>query len=167
MLPTSVENLLNKQVEMEAVSSNLYLAMASWCDVNGLPGCARFFYKQTAEEREHMMKIFHYVNESGGHALAPALPQPAGEFESLHKIVEKALDHEKEVTRSIHTIVEESLATKDYTTHSFLQWFLQEQLEEENQFNQIMDKIKLLGDDSRSVYLLDRELGAMAEQAAS
>lgn len=167
MIPTSIQSLLNKQIEMEAVSSNLYLAMASWCDVNGLPGCARFFYKQTAEEREHMMKIFHYVNESGGQAQAPALPQPEREFESLHKIVEMALNHEKEVTRSIHAIVEESLTSKDYTTHTFLQWFLPEQLEEENQFNRIMDKIKLLGDDNRSLYLLDRELGAMAEQAAS
>lgn len=162
MLTKKVENALNKQIEMEGYASNYYLSAASWCDSKGLPGCAGFLYRHADEERMHMMKIFNYVNDAGGHALAPAIKQPPVKFKSLKDLFKAVFDHEIEVTKSINSLVDLCMGEKDHSSYHFLQWYVAEQHEEEKLFRLILDKIDLLGpDDSRGLYWIDRELGAM------
>lgn len=161
MLAKKIENALNKQIEMEGYASNYYLSAASWCDAKGLEGCATFLYGHADEERMHMMKIFVYVNDAGGHALAPEIKQPPTKFKSLLDLFVAILDHEIKVTESINNLVDICLHEKDHSTNNFLQWYVAEQHEEEKLFKQVIDKIKLIGDDPKGHYWIDKELGGM------
>lgn len=153
---------LNKQINFEFYSSNIYLQMASWADTQGLEGCAAFLKKQAREEMEHMHKIFEYVLESGEMAVIGKLDAPATDYDSVEEIFKKSLDHEKQVTKRIHDISETAWKEKDLASFNFMQWFVNEQHEEEASFTRIVDKIKLIGVDKRTMYLIDRELGGMA-----
>ena len=154
-----IEKVLNDQIAMEGNASNYYLAMASWSAQKGFEGTSKFFYNQSNEERGHMMKIFHYVIEAGGRAEAPVIEKPQLDFKSLPNIFEIALKNEIKVSKSIHKILDLCTEQKDHRTSNFLQWFVAEQMEEENQFQIILDKLKIIGDEGRSLYMLDKELG--------
>jgi ferritin len=169
MISKTIEAALNQQIAMEAEASFTYLAMASWADTNGMEGAANFFYGHATEEHSHMMKIVHFVNEVGGHALIPAVPQPSGEFEDIRAICESAFAHEQKVSRSIHQLVELARTENDHVTDEFLRWFVEEQREEEVLFMTVMDKIKLIGSGGQSLYYIDKELSklAAADAAAS
>lgn len=159
MLSKSIQDALNKQVQMEAESSQAYLAMASWAEIQpGLEGVTEFFYKQSDEERIHMMKLIRFVNERGGFALIPALAQPIVTFKSLKSAFEEFLKHELLVSNSINDLVHLSLAEKDYATHNFLQWYVNEQIEEERTARVLNDKLELIGDDRSGLYLFDRDI---------
>lgn len=159
MLSKSIQEALNKQVLMEAESSQAYLAMASWADVQpGLEGITEFFYKQSDEERIHMLKLIRFVNERGGSAIIPALPQPAVTFKSIKSLFEEALEHELKVSNSINDLVFLSLSEKDYATHNFLQWYVNEQMEEERVARTLNEKLELVGDDKGGLYLFDRDI---------
>lgn len=162
MLSKTIEKALNQQVALEAFSSNQYLAMASWMDRKGFEGTASFLYEQSDEERMHMLKLFHYVNDAGGFALTPALESPVLKFDSYKSTFSLILQQEQKVTNAIHGLVNKSLEEKDYTTHNFLQWYVSEQLEEEALFRTILDKLKIIGDNSAALYMLDRDLKSMA-----
>ena len=162
MIQKKIEKSLNTQIELEASSSQLYLSMASWAEVQGFNGVSQFLYKHADEERIHMLKLFHYINERGGHGLVPALKQPPYKFSSVKEIFEEVYRHEKKVSSEINSLVDICLSEKDYTTHNFLQWYITEQIEEENLAKNILDKIKLLGDDKGGLYMLDRDLETMA-----
>ena len=162
MLSKKMNKALNKQVAMEAHAAAYYLSMASWCDQRGLDGSAAFFYNQSEEEREHMLKIFRYMNEADGKAESPAVEKPQVEFDSFGSLFEIALGHEKKVTASIHEIMKLATTENDYRTVSLLQWFVDEQLEEETQMQTILDKLKLIGENGVGLYMLDSELGQRA-----
>jgi ferritin len=163
MINKKVESIMIKQIEIEGFSSQLYLAMASWCDVNGYAGAAKFLYQQTEEERTHMLKFIHHINERGGHAIISEMKKPDHQFKSINSIFEQVLKHELFVTESINKIMDVCSTEKDYTSANFLQWFVNEQIEEEATANIILDKIKLLGKDKdASFFLMDKELEAMA-----
>ena len=162
MLTKKMTELLNKQIELEAMASQVYLAMASWAEVEGLEGTARFFYEHSDEERGHMLRLFHYINERGGHAIVPSLKSVPTKYKSVEDACTHLLEHEVKVTESINNLIDHTLGAKDYTTHHFLQWYVQEQLEEERLARQILDKIKLIGSDKAGLFLLDRELGTPA-----
>lgn len=162
MLSKKMIELLNEQIVLEATASQVYLAMASWAEVEGLEGTARFFYKHSDEERMHMLKLFGYINERGGHAVVPPLKAVPLKYKSVEDAVSHLLEHECRVTESINTLVDHALKAKDYTTHNFLQWYVQEQMEEERLAGNILAKIKLIGSDKAGMYLLDRELGEQA-----
>lgn len=166
MLEKKINNALNDQIAMEAYASAYYLAMASWCEQKGFQGSANFFYKQSEEERMHMLKIFRYVNEADGRALSPAVPQPAHDFASYNNLFETSLEHEKKVTASIHEIMKLASEANDFRTLNLLQWFVDEQLEEEKQMQTILDKLKLIGKDGVGLYMLDSELGQRASVTA-
>jgi ferritin len=159
MISKTVEQALNNQISMEANASNIYLAMASWCDKSGLPGCARFLYMQSEEERMHMLKLFTYVNETGGHALAPEISQPTPHYKSVEEILSLVLAHEQKVTKSINALVELCWNEKDYSSFNFLQWFVSEQHEEEHVITALIDKVKIVGE--RGLYWIDKEMGKM------
>jgi ferritin len=113
----------------------------------------------------HMLKLFRYINERGGHAVVPVLKAVPLKYKSVQDAVEHLLDHEVRVTESINELVDQALKSKDYTTHNFLQWYVQEQMEEERLARSILDKLKLIGADKAGLYLLDKELAGLAGQA--
>ena len=162
MLSAKISNSLNKQIELEAFSSQYYLSMASWADTQGLNGVSTFLYKHADEERMHMLKLIKFVNERGGYGIVPALKQPPVTFKSVKAVFEEILKHEMLVTAEINGLVEITLTGKDYTTHNFLQWYVSEQIEEEALARKIVDKLKLFGDDKSGLYFFDRDLEVMA-----
>src|ERR1700754_951185 len=132
MLSQTMKEALNRQVLMEAQSSQAYLAMGSWAEIQpGLKGVTQFFFKHSDEERMHMLKLIHYLNERGGFAVVPPLDQPVLTFVSLKAAFEQLYKHEVKVSESINNLVEIALEEKDYATHNFLQWYVLEQVEEE------------------------------------
>lgn len=158
MLSEKMEKALNKQIRIEAESSQIYLAMASWAEVKGLEGVSDFMYAQSDEERVHMLKFFKYINERGGHAIVSELDAPAIDFGSFKEMFETLFKHELFVSQSINELVHIALEEKDYATHNFLQWYVAEQIEEEAQARTILDKINLIGDDKGGLYLFDNDI---------
>jgi len=159
MLSKLLEEALNKQVANEAASAHTYLAMASWADVQpGLEGVADFFYKQSEEERLHMLKLIKYINERGGHAIIPELKQPEAKHKSIKKVFEAFFNSEKSVSESINELVNLALQEKDYATHNFLQWYVSEQIEEESLARKLNDKLEMIGEDKSGLYLFDRDI---------
>ena len=165
MLSKKIEAALNGQIESEAMSSQLYLAMASWAEVSGYSGSAKFLYAHSDEERQHMLKLFQYINERGGQAVVSALKQPPKTFRSLSEVFNQILKHEIAVSSEINKLVDISLSGKDYTTNNFLQWYVSEQVEEERLAKQIVDKLTLTGGDKSGLYLFDRELEGLSSSA--
>lgn len=153
-----VEKALNDQIKKEGQSSQFYLAMASWAEAQGLSGTSGFMYKQSEEERFHMLKLVKFVNERGGRAIIPGFDTPPTEFKSVLNVFELLLSHEIQITESINGLVEVCMEEKDYTTQNFIQWYLSEQLEEEASARTILDKVKLIGEDKAGLYLFDRDL---------
>lgn len=165
MLNKKIADALNRQVLMEAQSSQAYLAMASWAEIQpGLKGVTSFFYKHSDEERMHMLKLIHFINERGGFAVIPELKQPALTFVSLKKAFEELLKHELAVSSSINDLVDLSLQEKDYATHNFLQWYVMEQMEEEKLARDCNDKLEMIGDDKSGLYLFDRDIMNMGAE---
>ncbi len=162
MLNKKVEKKLVDQIEKEGYSSSLYLAMATWSEVNGMEGTANWMYAQSEEERMHMLKIVKYVNERGGQAIISGFDKPPSDFKNVKTMFEQVFEHEQKVTASINNIVEVCLNEKDFTTHNWLQWFVNEQIEEEASVSNILDKLKLLGD--HNLYLFDRDIMSMRGQ---
>ena len=159
MLNKKIESVLNEQVEKEGYSSNLYLAMASWAEVNGYAGIAEWLYEQSDEERMHMLKLIGYINERGGHAIVPVCNEPPVNQKSVASMFEDILRHEQFISQSINEIVAACIEEKDYTTHSWVQWFVNEQIEEEGQVQTILDKLSMLGE--ANMYLFDRDILSM------
>lgn len=162
MLSKNIETLLNQQVELEASSSQYYLAMASWTEVKGYNGVSKFLYKHADEERLHMLKLISFINERGGHGVVPALKAPPSEFKGIQEIFEQILQHEIHVSSEINKLVDSCLNEKDYTTHNFLQWYVSEQIEEEALARNILDKLHLIGNDKGGMYLFDRDLQTLS-----
>lgn len=169
MIKNTVLKALVGQIKNEEHSSRLYLSMASWCHVNGYPGAAKYLYNQSDEERGHMLKFIHYINERGGNAALSGLEDPTAKYKSLLDVFEKVLKHEEFITGTINKLYEVALADKDYTTGTFLQWFITEQIEEEATVHDILDKMKLAGSEAGGLYHIDKELAgkAAAKIAAS
>jgi ferritin len=158
MLAKKIEEALNVQLELEAVSSQHYLAMASWAENQGFEGVSGFLYKHSDEERTHMLKVLKFINERGGVAIIPALPLPEMDYKNIQEVFEQLFEHETMITNAINELVFLCLENKDYTTHNFLQWYVAEQLEEEALARGILDKLKLIGNDKGGLYLFDRDL---------
>ncbi len=156
MVSKKVEQVLNEQIEKEAYSSSLYLSMASWAETKGFAGTSTWFYAQADEERMHMLKIVKYVNERGGHAVIPGLDKPPVDFSDIKTVFSKVMDHEQYITKSINDIVGVCMEEKDFTTHNWIQWFVNEQIEEEAQVNNLIDKLNLMGDGN--LYFFDRDI---------
>lgn len=153
-----VMDMLNAQVADEAAASTAYLAMASWCDQNALDGSAQLFYEQAQEERDHQLKIFHYINDNGGTAYAPKVDATEHDFNSLKEVFETALEQEIEVTKSIHSLVKKCRQVGDYRTENFLMWFVTEQMEEEKKMRDILDLFELFADSPIAVKLIDERV---------
>lgn len=167
MLSKNIESVLNKQVRIEAESSQVYLSMACWAETHGLEGVAQFMYRQSDEERLHMLKLIKYVNERGGHAIITDLKPPKTSFGTVKEMFEELYQHELFVSNSINELVHITFDEKDYATHNFLQWYVSEQIEEEAQAKTILDKINLIGDDKGGLYLFDRDIQQITVRSAA
>lgn len=157
-LSEEIEGLLNDQIRMEAHSSAIYLAMSSWCNRNGYDNSAGFLEKQSGEEREHMLKFFKYVNDMGGRAISPEVVNIPQEFESFKAVFESALEQEISVTTSISRIADRCMKAKDYVTFQFLQWFLNEQREEEYVFRRILELFDVIGQEGTGKWQIDKTI---------
>ena len=167
MLSVKMNKLLNQQIASEAEASNYYLSMASWAQAHGYNGVSKFLYKHSDEERMHMLKLVHFVNDRGGRSEIPALKNFPGKFKSVRAVFEIILTHEVKVTAQINDIVEACFKEKDYTTHNFLQWYLTEQIEEETLAQALLDKLNLIGDDKGGMYLFDRDMETLSRTGAN
>ncbi|MCK4748390.1 MAG: ferritin [Bacteroidales bacterium] len=159
MLPNKVEEILNEQILKEDYSSQLYLAMASWAENQGFEGVSNWLYAQAEEERVHMLKLVKYVNERDGDAIIPGIDKPPSEFGDVFEMFDKVFAHEKFISGSINEIVSVCIAENDYTTQSWIQWFVTEQIEEEAGVKAIIDKLKMLG--TNNLYMFDRDIMSM------
>ena len=160
MLSKKMVDALNGQINKEMYSAFLYMAMSSYSDFKGLKGFANWFSVQYHEEMEHAMKIYDYVQEQGAQVELLAIEQPPKEFGSALDMFEKTLAHEQFVTKSINELMDLAIAEKDHATQIFLQWFVTEQIEEEANDNEIIDKLKLAGEDGNGLFMIDKELAA-------
>jgi len=165
-MTNAMTDALNAQVEKEAYASFLYLSMASWLDNQGLNGAAQFMYRQTEEEHAHMMRIFNYLLEMDSKAIVPAIKQPATEYTSVQAVFQESYEHEQAITASINDLVNMSIRENDHATNNFLQWYVEEQREEETLMRTIIDKINLIGDGPQSLYFIDKELDVINQEAA-
>ena len=154
-----MQDALNEQVKIEAQSSQVYLAMASWAEIQpGIDNVTQFFYRHSDEERMHMLKLIHFINERGGFAVVPQLEQPALTYPSITHAFKELLKHEIMVSESINKLVDISLQEKDYATHNFLQWYVAEQIEEEALARTLNDKLEMIGDDRSGLFLFDQNI---------
>lgn len=167
MVSDIIEKALNEQIRIEAESSQIYLAMASWAENQGFEGVASFMYAHSDEERMHMLKLVKFVNERGGHAQVSALIKPPVSFGSFKEMFQTLFDHEVMVSQKINDLVGITLDQRDYATHNFLQWYVAEQIEEEALARNILDKISLIGDDKGGLYLFDNDVKLLVGAAAA
>jgi len=151
---------LNKQLNNELYSAYLYLSMSSYAGSIGLKGSANWFFVQYQEEMVHAMKFFTFINSRGEHTELAAIAAPPTKFNSLLEMFEKTLVHEQFITASINELTDLALAEKDHATNIFLQWFITEQIEEEENDRDIIGKLKLIGNNGQGLLMLDSELAA-------
>jgi len=157
-LNEEVEALINEQIKLEAESSAYYLAMASWCDAHGFDNSAAHFFAQSNEERDHMLKLYHYVLDMGGRAVSPAVAEVRQEYNSFQEVFEYALEKEIEVTRAINRLVARCHKAEDFSTVSFLDWFLKEQIEEEYIARRALELFEVIGTEGVGQYMIDRRI---------
>lgn len=167
MLSQELVERLNRQINLEHYSANIYLQMSSWCESKGLEGCAAFLKQHAAEEMSHMHRLFNYVNETGAMVTIDTIEAPQSDFQSIADVFHATYDHECEVTRSINALVDHALGEKDYSTFNFLQWYVAEQHEEEHLFKSILDKIEIIRTEGHGLFLIDKEIGSMAQGRGS
>jgi len=159
MFSKKIEKELNLQINKEFNAQYIYLAMSAYAETIGLNGIAHWFRLQSEEEYTHAMKIYEYINERGGKVILEEIKKPEQNFKSVKQLFELALEHEEFVTDSINKLVDLATKEKDHATISFLNWFVDEQVEEESSVNNILDKFQYIDENRSGLFLLDRELG--------
>lgn len=159
MLDERMEEALNYQLNRELYSGYLYLAMAAYFDDQDLPGFANWMRIQAQEELSHAMKFYDYLVRRGGRAVMDAIEAPENEWESAVAVFEQVYQHEQMVTGLIHKLVDLALEISDHATNNFLQWFVAEQVEEEESSSGVLHKVKMASQSRSGLYMLDQELG--------
>ena len=158
MITKRMEEALNGQINKEFYSAYLYLAMSSYCNKLGMPGAENWFRMQYDEEVIHMTKMFDYVMQHGGDARLMQIDEPPHEFGTVLNTFETSLEHERFVTQSINKLLGVAVEEKDHATQVFLQWYITEQVEEEANVGDIVDRIKLAGDNGGALMMIDDKL---------
>lgn len=158
MISDKLFTKLNDQMNYEFYSINVYLAMQAYFENQDLKGFANFFRVQTEEERFHAMRFFNYINQMGGRVTIGAMQEPTNEFETVLFAYKDALRHEKIVTSRIYELMDIAMEEREHATISYLKWFIDEQVEEEETFNNIIKRLERIGNDSAALYMLDQEL---------
>jgi ferritin len=159
VLGKAVEDAMNEQIKNEFYSAYQYLSMAAYCESENLPGFAQWMRTQAQEETEHAMKFYNFILDRNGRVVLQGIEGPVVEFGSPLEVFEQALEHEQKVTTMIDELYALSVTENDYASQTFLQWFVTEQVEEEKNAGDVVDTLKMIGDKSEALFLLDRELG--------
>lgn len=165
MLSQSVQDAVNEQIKHELYSSYLYLAMSAYCQSINLPGSASWMKLQAQEELGHAMKFYEYIVDRGGRVALQGVDQPPAEFGSLQDIFQQALEHERMISGRIHDIYNLAVQEKDYPTQVMLQWFVEEQVEEEKSAEEVVNFLKMIGDNPAGLFMMDGRLGARARSS--
>ncbi len=160
MISKKMEAALNEQVNKELYSAYLYQSMSAYADQLGYNGIANWFSAQAQEEVSHARKLYDYILEQDGKVVLEQIDKPATDFDSVHDMFAKSLEHEKFITDSIDKLMDLADAEKDRATHIMLHWFVSEQVEEEASVKEILDKLEMISDSKHAFYMLDKELGA-------
>lgn len=159
MLSKSMETALNRQVNREMYSAYLYLAMSAYFETANMKGFAKWLRIQAKEEQGHAMRIYDYIIARGGKISLDAIEAPKAKWTSAGKVFEEVYAHEQKVTGMINDLVELAIKEKDHASFEMLQWFVKEQVEEEEQSGEVLNKIKTLGDVVGHLFWLDHQLG--------
>lgn len=162
MIKEKVQKALNKQLNEELQASYLYLSMSSHFETQNLDGFASWMRLQSQEEYSHAMKIFDFLHQAGANVELKKIETPKSSWKSFLDVFKDTYDNEKQVTTSIYEIVDLAMAEKDHAVTNFLQWFVNEQVEEEATSLKIMERMKLVGDNKNGLFLLDREMAQRA-----
>jgi len=160
MINKKINDAFNQQINEEIFSSYLYLSMATYFDNQGMTGFSHWFRLQAQEEMFHAMKFYHHIVERGGRVLLKAIQKPEINWESTLSVFKASLKHEQHISSCINDLMDLSTKEKDYASRSLLQWFVDEQVEEEASFTEIIDKLNLAGKQGQMLYMIDRELSA-------
>lgn len=164
MLGKKMQDLMNNQIQAEIYSANMYLAMSVYCEAQNFKGAGNWLKIQYNEEISHAMKFVNYILERGGEVEIKAIDAPPVKYGSLLKVFEEVLAHEKKVTALIHNLYEAALKEKDYAAQVFLQWFIEEQVEEEANASEILGKLEMVGEKNiNGVMYVDKELARRAD----
>ena len=167
MLSNKMLEALNRQVNAELWSSYIYLSMSAWFEQQNLTGMAGWMKNQALEELIHAMKIYDHIHERGGAVTLTSIDAPETEWASPLAVFEATYEHECHVSSLINGLVDLAIAESDHASNAFLQWFVSEQVEEEDVANGIVEQMKLIGDDRGALFMIDRELGARPAPAAA
>lgn len=159
MLSKKIEAAFNEQLNAEMYSAYLYLSMGAYFEADGMAGFANWMRVQAQEEMVHAIKFFDHINERGGRVTLKAIAGPETDWDSAAAVFEHVYKHEQKVTGLIHNLVNLAIEEKDHASRSFLQWFVDEQVEEEDSASTVLDRLKLIGDSGNGLFMMDRELG--------
>ena len=165
LLDKTVQDAMNDQIKNELYSAYQYLAMSAYCESMNLPGFAHWMRVQFQEEMEHALKFYDFIQARRGRVLLQTIEQPANDFHSPLEVFEQALEHEQRVTSQINDLYELAVSENDYASQTFLQWFVTEQVEEEKNVGDVVETLKMVGDQSEALFLLDRELSKRQDEA--
>ena len=156
----AMTSAINDQIKAEFDSAYIYLAMSAYFKDSGLDGMAHWMKKQYSEEMEHAEKFIDYLYERGARVIIPDIAKPKESYSDALEVFKTAYNHEQYVTSRIYKLVDLAISEKDYATQSMLKWFVDEQMEEEDNTGGIVSKLEFLGSDKHAVYIVDRELAA-------
>ena len=158
MISTSMQKSLNEQINKELYSAYLYLSMSAWFENQNLPGFAKWMHMQAEEEYEHAMKFFGHIADRGGKVELKTIAGPQVDWKSNLEVVEQVLEHEQFVTASINSLYDQALSEKDYPAQVMLQWFIDEQVEEEKNASELVHLVSALGKNETGLVMLDQRL---------
>jgi len=161
-LSPRLESAFNDQVSLELSSAHQYLSFSAWFEAEGLPGMANWMRLQAAEEHEHAMRFYRFLLDRNSKVRLGSIPEPATDFDSVLAVFRAALAAEQRVTAAINELYAAATAANDYASYPLLDWFVNEQVEEEATVQQIIDDLTRIGDAGHALLLLDRELGGRA-----
>ncbi len=167
VISESMESALSEQLNHEFYSAYLYLAMSAYCSHNNFNGAAQWHQLQFEEEHQHATKIYDYLMDQGVHVQLLPIPAPPSEFGSILEVFEASLAHEQEMTGRLNELSDQALKEKDHATYNLLQWFVNEQVEEEASVSGIIAKLKLVKDDGYGLLMIDNELGSRPASPAA
>jgi ferritin len=159
VLSKIMQDAMNEHLNQEFYASYLYLSMSAYCESINLPGFAHWLRVQSQEEYAHAMKLFDFINNREGRVVLHPIAQPTIEFNSALDVMQQTLDHERHVTQQINRLYDTAVQEEDYATQVHLQWFISEQVEEEKTASNLVEHLKLIGNQGDALLLLDREMG--------
>lgn len=165
MVSKAIEKAINEQIGQEFSSAYVYLSMSAFFEKQSLPGFAQWARLQAQEEVVHGMRLFDYMNDRGGKVQLHAVEEPPADFKSPLEVFEQALKQERHVTKLIHDLYELAVAEKDHATQVALQWFINEQVEEEKTGSEVVERLRMVGDNLTGLLLLDSEMGKRPGEA--